>query len=220
MNQEELVGLFREAVRCRACFQDLGVTSARVDLAQPRWVGEEYWSIRPRVAVVMLNPGGGQSYSELTARHLVELLTQFSLGTANVEAVYEQQRVDMPNWGRGGNFLRFYLNGFGLRLRDIAFANIAWCATQGDKYPYPMLRRCYERHTRRLLELLDPNIVLLSGSKTHEFAGPLAGFLPLATIVPTLHYAHRGGARTEAAEFDRVRALLAASRSRFCRSGE
>ena len=72
-----------------------------------------------------------------------------------------------------------------------------------------MLRECFQRFTSRLLDILEPDTVLLSGSKTHTFAHAIKAQRPGAHIVRMLHYAHREGAAAQAAELQRVRAELA-----------
>ena len=114
----------------------------------------------------------------------------------------------MPNWGHG-RFRTFYIEGLGLRLDEIAFANIAWCATSGNRYPQLMLTECFDRFTRRLIELLSPTHVLLSGSKTHAFTSKVRAAAPKADVIEMLHYAHREGHDKEKIELDRVRASLA-----------
>jgi len=47
----------------------------------------------------------------------------------------------------------------GLTLSRIAMANVAWCATDGNRYPPGMLRRCFSRHTAELLQALRPDVM-------------------------------------------------------------
>jgi hypothetical protein len=114
----------------------------------------------------------------------------------------------MPNWGRG-RFISFYLDGLQLRLSHVALANVAWCATSGNKYPESMLNTCFDLHTAKLLSALNPDLVLLSGSKTHNFAAQAHLAIPRAQIVPMLHHAHRKGRAAEVAELERVRNVIA-----------
>src|SRR5262249_38324031 len=77
------------------------------------------------------------------------------------------------NWGiRQGRFMKFYLDGLNLELDEVAFANVAWCSTAGNRYPPDMLKLCFAKHTRQLLKGLDPEVVLLSGSQVHSFPLP------------------------------------------------
>ncbi len=103
----------------------------------------------------------------------------------------------MPEWGRG-RFLPFYKDLLGLpsvnKLLDVAaFANIAWCATRGDRYPGQMLDECYSRHTENLLSVLKPDMVVLSGVPVHAFYTRIERLLPKARIRRAYHYANRRG---------------------------
>jgi hypothetical protein len=165
------------AIKCRDCFLDLGVDSPKIDLAQPRWVGPAYWSANPRVVVVMLNPGAGASRHDSADDKFRNLLHRFSRSLGSIDAIFAHQRKDIASWGRG-RFRAFYLTKLGLDLDTIAFANIAWCATVGNRYPTAMLTRCFSLHTSKLLKALDPGVVLLSGSSTHRFSGAISQLVP------------------------------------------
>ncbi|HEX8846243.1 MAG TPA: hypothetical protein VF791_16465 [Pyrinomonadaceae bacterium] len=85
---------------------------------------------------------------------------------------------------------------------------VAWCATQKNKYPSSMLSRCFSLYTLPLVELLAPDVVLLSGLDTHKFASAIQSQLPDARIITMLHFAHRKGYAAERTELDRVRNLI------------
>ena len=184
------------AMQCRFCFA-LKLRPAFVDLPQPRWIGPDYWITRPRVAVVMLNPGSGTFRSDGADAALRSLLHAFAGGEDRLSEILEHQRRDIPSWGRG-RFARFFLEGARLRLEQLALLNLAWCATQSNEYPPEMLHACFSRHTRRLLQALAPELVILSGSATHSFAEAVRQALPNARTHCTLHYAHRKGRRAQA----------------------
>jgi len=205
----EVDQLTKTAVACNVCFETLGLHRTRVAHAQPRWIGADYWSSDTRVAIVMLNPGSGESRNDRMDVRFNRLLEEYGAGTRPLEDVLAHEREDMPNWGHG-RFLQFYSSHLGLRLDRIAFVNVAWCATKNNVYPDPMLAECFVRHTLPLLRILQPRFVLLSGSKTRPFHAEIAAALPMARLEPMLHYAHREGAAAEAAEMARVKALLQA----------
>ena len=206
--QSEFEALCSRAVGCRRCFDAQSVAASLIDIAQPRWVGPRYESAKRRVVVVMLNPGSGESRRDGADERSRRLIRAFADGSGSLDAVFEHQAADMPNWSRG-RLLRFYIDGLGLPLDEIAFANVAWCATRGNRYPGPMLTRCFERHTWELLTILDPDVVLLSGSATHRFAERTHRLLPDSRVVPMLHYAHREGDAAQKQELERVRRSLA-----------
>ena len=207
MSQSEFEALTVRAVACRTCFHELSVDAALIDVAQPRWVGPEYVSARRRVAIVMLNPGSGESRTDDADDRFRQLMRAFADGSGSLDAVLHHEACYMVNWGRG-RFLPFYVDGLGLQLNAIAFANVAWCATRGNRYPGSMLTTCFERHTWKLLTILDPDVVLLSGSATHRFAKRTRRLLPDSHVVPMLHYAHRKGHSAEARELQRVRSEI------------
>ena len=109
------------------------------------------------------------------------------------------QKKHMREWGTPpGRFLRFYVEGLGLDLDDMALSNIAWCAEADNRYPAAMLNQCYDLHTKRLIEVLQPKVVVLSGHATHRFENQIRDVAPEATTITTLHYAHREGKKREA----------------------
>jgi hypothetical protein len=182
----------KQAVACSACFHRRLAERASVDLAQPRWIGPDYWTADPRTVIVMLNPGSGAFRADGAHDHLRNLLHGFAKGATPLEAVFTHQARDIPHWGRG-RFKAFFLDEVGLQLDRIALVNIALCATKGNTYPPAMLEACFARHTLPLLRLLRPDRIVLSGSDAHPFAERIRAVIPHARVLPTLHYAHRKG---------------------------
>jgi hypothetical protein len=203
----EVEELVRQAVTCNVCFESFDLNRTTVARAQPRWIGADYWHTRPRVAFLLLNPGSGESRSDRMDVRFNRLLEEYAAGARPLEDILAHEREDMPNWGRG-RFLQFYSSHLGLRLDRIAFLNMAWCATKNNAYPDAMLAECFARHTMPLLRILQPDLLLLSGSKTRPFQAEIAAALPAARVEPMLHYAHREGAAAEAAELQRVKLIL------------
>lgn len=216
---KQLESLARTAVKCRACFDQGWVSAPLIDIAQPRWVGPGYWTARQRIAVLALNPGSGKyrenrggTRPETADERARRLLHSFADGTTPLEGIFDHQTQDMPNWGRG-RFKSFFFHRLALDINATAFGNIAWCASQGDKYPPIMLRACFQRHTKELLRILNPHVVILSGDKAHKFRTEVQGLLPTARIECTIHYGHRKGYDREEAEVTRLLAALASGAS-------
>ncbi|MBE0429655.1 MAG: hypothetical protein IBX61_07255 [Thermoleophilia bacterium] len=205
----EFENLCGRAVACRSCFEEGLVAPSLIDLAQPRWVGPKYAAAERRVVAVMLNPGSGESRKDGANERFRKLIRDFANGSGSLDAVLGHQSRDMVNWNRG-RFLPFYTDGLGLRMEAIAFANVAWCGTRGNKYPVPMLEQCFARHTGELIEVLKPDIVLLSGSRTHRFAQQVRQLLPGCRVIPMLHYAHRKGRVAQIRELQRARGQIEA----------
>jgi len=172
----------RAATGCRECFTRREVQAPYINVAQPRWVGPKYWTAPFRVAILMLNPG--QSRRDSGAKEFLRLIHEFRDGTTQLGKILEGQRESMESWGNPpGRFTGFYIDGLGLDFDDIAFANIAWCATASNRYPGTMLDRCFELHTGPLLKILHPTVVLASGSKVQGFGKKIAAILPEATVI-------------------------------------
>jgi hypothetical protein len=208
--EAQFLELATGAVKCRVCFDRFSVQSALVDLAQPRWVGPRYWSSSPRIVVVLVNPGAGDDWADAENQALRQLLGEFAKDRSRLCAVMNHQRRHFPNWGRG-RFWRFYVEGVGLEPDQFALVNIAWCATKGNKYPGTMLNECFTRHTKRLLEILSPELVILAGSAVQSFRLMIAQLLPACLLVDTLHYAHREGASAEADAIHQLRQVVDAA---------
>ena len=202
---------YKAAMDCSVCF---GASSSlhlpTIDLPQPRWVGPGYWDSKPRVLVVMLNPGQGDGPQLEQNLRFRSLLHQYKCGKVGFTNVLEFQREHMRVWGRPqGRFLPFYTTSLGLDIDSLSFINIALCATQKNQYPQPMLNHCFETHTASIACKLQPHVVLLSGAATHSFAANFLQRLPATKVVPMLHYAHRKGRKVEADQLAHIRDFLA-----------
>src|SRR5437016_6005197 len=197
--------LCRRASACRQCFTNIrSLKAPTIDIAQPRWVGRKYRRTRPRVLVLMLNPGSGESRTDSADCKARRLIRAFAAGECTLRDVLGHIQADAKNWGRG-RFIDFYSTDLGLNFERLAFANVAWCSTRGNHYPPEMLHTCFTRHTSELLQILRPDIVLLSGASVRRFAKKINKLLPSATIITTFHFAHRKGKQAWLTEAARVR---------------
>lgn len=202
--------LCREATKCRTCFDHNAVNAPMIDIAQPRWIGDGYWASSPRICVMMPHPSVGNDHNVSANVRMQSLLQRFSSDEARLDDVFRLQRADFQNWGNPtGRFLNFFRN-FGLDIDRIALANVAWCATVNNRHPRHMLDTCMGRWTGRLVSLLEPDVVMLSGSKTHVYGDQVSHLTPRACIFRTLHFAHRKGDAEEAIEAQRFRDFLVA----------
>ena len=207
---EEVDGIFKEAMNCRRCFDEGVGRPAFIDLAQPRWIGPNYWSSEPKILLVLLNPGAGNTRSKREKnRALREIFLKYRDGKIGLLDLLCFQKEHMREWGTPpGRFLRFYVEGIRLDLKDMALSNIAWCAEAHNRYPAAMLNQCYDLYTKRLIAALQPRVVVLSGHGTHRFESQIKKVAPEITIITTLHYAHREGNKREALELEEVRSRL------------
>jgi hypothetical protein len=188
---KEIEALARCAADCRYCFQRRLVDHALIKVAQPPWIGLDYLAANPRVGVVNINPGAGTTVDFEVHRARADLINAFAQRKMSLREVLKEQRKDMARWGRD-RYIRF-LNDRNLELDGIAIVNLAWCATQGNKHPQPMLRACLERHTGSALEHLAPHGIILCGNRVQALKDDLQRLLPTTPLHPTLHYAHRNG---------------------------
>jgi hypothetical protein len=207
--------LCRRAVRCRLCFQNrrLGLTAPTIDIAQPRWVGSKYWNAKRRVLILMLNPGSGDSRLDDADSNARRLIRAFARGRGTLRRVLDHFEKDAANWGKG-RFLDFYGADLGLDVEELAFANVAWCATRKNRYPATMLDTCFRRHTSKLLQILNPNVVLMSGTAVHKFRDQIRTVVPRAKLVSTFHFAHRKGKEAWRKEAVRVRQQIRSCKGR------
>jgi len=205
----ELGELSREACRCRYCFDHLGLKAPTIAIAQPRWVGPHYWESGKKILVVLLNPGSGESRKDGADERMYQKLLAFrDSQDVTLNEIFSDQLADMRNWGRG-RFWRYFIDGIDLKINEVAFANVSWCATSGNMYPLPMLSQCFDRFRSRLAQILSPDIVLLCGSNTHRFKDKFESMLSNVKVFPILHYAHREGRQVEEQEIQRIRKFLA-----------
>jgi hypothetical protein len=60
-SKKQFEKLCHDAVQCRDCFnlKKLNLESPDFNVAQPRWVGPNYRAAKPRILIMMLNPGAG-----------------------------------------------------------------------------------------------------------------------------------------------------------------
>lgn len=190
----------REAQGCDDCFlSDRTLARPVLDSPQGRWIGRRYFSSSPRIALLLVNPGGGNSDGPFFRREAT-LFRQF-MERGDYAALEQHFERELK---RGVKWLAWYRDVLGLHHDEIAQLNVAWCGTRENRYPPAMLSHCFRKHTSDLLKLLDPDVVLLSGSAIHRFSPSIHRLLPRAKIVPTLHYANRKSKEAERAEAERV----------------
>jgi hypothetical protein len=211
--KQEFENLARTATRCRECFRCPEIAAPDIDVAQPRWVGQKYWESSFRVAILMINPAATNSAS---AKAFRQLIREFREGKTELDRIMDRQRRGME---ANGQFRRFYVHALGLEFDDIAFANVAWCATAANNYPGWMLRKCFALHTGKLAQILRPDVVLASGRPVHAFARSVCDLLPSTRIIKMLHYRHREGRAAQQQELMRVRLALKTARTECRRAG-
>jgi hypothetical protein len=201
--QQQLEQLFRVAIRCNECFEDGQLGRGYIKVAQPRLIGKNYWTCPRKILVLMINPGEGRDDKGHDRGD--EQIREFGSGRNILDEIFQSQRKDLPNWGK---FMPFYSGSLGLCVDELALANVAWCSTMGNKYPASMLDKCFIRHTEPLVRLLNPDVILLSGTNIHRFGTNLEHAAPKVRVILTPHYSHREGREYEQRHARRIRAEL------------
>ncbi len=198
MAMQQALNVMQNASGCGECFKlESTLTRCQSDQPKPRWIGSLYWNSRPRLVLVLINPGTSLDESVLR-REKVAFESFYATGMYT--PVYEYFRFRRERESllpRNRHFIKVYEDVFGIDFERIALINVAWCPTLGDKYPKWMLDKCMRLHTLSLLHALEPDAVLLSGKKTHVYQSLLEAELPKARIRPTYHFA-RGVLRSKA----------------------
>lgn len=181
------------------------LTRSKVDIAQPRWIGPRYYTAKPKILIVLINPGAGATRRDDQDLKFNTILREYNAGGIGIHPVFDHIRGDMVNWGK---LLSFCIRGFGLDLDEIAFANIAWSGEAANQHPSRMLDKCFNRHTQILLKILSPTLVILGGGDAARFKPRIETLLPNTKLVCVLHYAHREGKAAQSEDEARVRNLL------------
>jgi len=213
VKRNKVDNIFKKAMDCHTCFDNGVAERALIDLAQPRWIGRRYFNVHPKVIIVTLNPGAGNSPEkrELNSSFL-QILRDYKNDKKSLQELFDFQGNYIPKWGNpSGKFLKFYTK-MGLEMENIVLANVAWCADAKNKWSTKMLATCFNKHTKELIEIINPDIAILSGSGTHKFDKKIKDALPTWNIIKTLHYAHREGKTREKEELERVKEEI----SKYC----
>jgi hypothetical protein len=117
------VAAMQGADGCEDCFRmGLGLARSLCDAPQPRWIGKRYFATSPRVAVVLINPGGGGPSADPALAREADLFRDFHR-TGDYERVRDYFTAAIS---RGDRWLSWYRDTFGLNHDEIAQLNIAW----------------------------------------------------------------------------------------------
>ncbi len=193
-------------------------------MPQLRWVGREYASSSPRVVVVLENPGTGDYHGAAPSSRMRGYLQGIEPGNTMLQGLMDWMLPDMANWvcrfDPSFTMMTFYtaFADLGLTEDTIAFVNLALCGarrktdngTQNVVEP-SMLNNCMEHHSMRILQALDPQVVLLGGTKVANRQRRIQRHCPHATFIPVPHYAFR------ASGLDGAREKLANARNAISR---
>jgi len=209
--------IFCKSMRCRKCFDQKLADSALIDVAQPRWIGPRYFKAPKKILIITQYPGVGTPKKQQADDEFSKILHEYKDGTKTRQALFTFQKHSIPKWGRTkkgetkGSFFKFYMDGMELCLDEVAFVNIAWCATDNEnKHPAKMLSQCFTINTRELIKVIKPDVAILSGKNIHKYYSHIEAILPTCHVVQTWNYAHRKRLDDERIELQRVRKEIAA----------
>ncbi len=176
MSEPEAIEAMRSAECCNLCFQKTpGIRRPARGLQKPkpRWIGKDYWTKRPRIVFILIQPGSANdkpdSFHEREATAFSEFYRNGCYDT--VQNYLHGRYFDQKSGDEKTKSLVWYEDIFGVNFEEIALVNMAWCATYNDliasgsdkELLHFMLKTCFENHTRSLVEALEPDAVILSG---------------------------------------------------------
>ncbi|MEM7680636.1 MAG: hypothetical protein AAF288_01635 [Planctomycetota bacterium] len=184
--------LAHRAVECDHCFRPerqaewgrVAVRPAAGADTVPKlpYVGKRYGDAAPRVLVMMLNPGGKPAAHKPQRSRLGADFRD--AGISYPQYVEGLARL-VPQWGFGA--VVRWLKMIGLRPDEVCWLNVALCGVAGDDYFPELFATCFEKHTRRMIRAITPDVVLLCGkTKLKPFVKPIADLGPQVCL--TSHY--------------------------------
>lgn len=211
--------IYKSAIKCNDCFGDKKYRIQRglVSKAQPRWIGENYFSSNKRVVMVAINPGNvgnKSSHGKMkAAKDFQDKIIKFSKDNSKWHELMSFINEDMANWGNG-RYKNFYFDLMKLKVDEVALMNMMLCSATpvgGTKNAYSKqtLENCYNRFTRSIILELNPNFIILSGSLVNnamkKFKDDLLKDLPNTKIINTFHYRPQNPKDWKRADDDAIR---------------
>ena len=211
---EEMKKKYEQAISCDSCFTGTKLSRGKVSRAQPRWIGENYFQAEKKICVLMINPGDvgpKAKYSQIkSSKEFESLIEGFKDDLVSWEDLMIFILMDMHNWGQGGKYMKLYFDHLKLPLKEIAFLNIMLCSAKKldprgqykNFYNQQTMRNCFNLHTHSMLEQLNPDVCILSGTAVWEFArrNDLRSLFPNCEFKELGHYAARGNDWNKAVE--------------------
>ena len=206
----KVIETYQRASKCNQCFDELDTDLSRglIPYAQPRWIGNQYFNAHTRVCILAINPGKvGTNNNRINASNkFTKEIKSLQKNTGAWDSVMDFISRDMPFWGRG-RYYDFYFKRMGLDPDKTALMNMMLCSSESNSYSSLSLSNCFKKYTLSILQELNPDLLIVSGSKTSsvfsKFSEDIGSQLPNMEIIKCFHYAARGG--------DRIRANIMAN---------
>jgi len=197
---------YKKAIDCNDCFKNLDIKRGKVESAQPRWIGENYFNARQKICILMINPGDvgpKAEYSQIKSSNEFQALIEgFKDDLVSWDDLMHFILMDMHHWGQGGKYMKLYFDHLKLPLKEIAFLNTMLCSAKKldprgqykNFYNQQTMRNCFDLHTYSMLEQLNPDVCILSGTAVWKFAksNDLRSLFPNCEFKELGHYAARG----------------------------
>ena len=219
--------IYSEAAKCEDCFESGELSRGSDSIikhAQPRWIGPDYFTSDKRYCVVLINPGKvGQHSSNYVARekekNFQEVLVDLRDGRYRWHDISILFCDSMSHW-KGSvwkkgytkktklNFAWWYFGELGIPIRNSAIVNILLCYTEPKpavftkKQKEDFFDNCYKRHTRNLLQQLNPTHLFLNKTLVSDrLFDQLQEDLPSVSeknVNVIYHYAHKPSSAKDA----------------------
>lgn len=163
-----IVHIYKQSSECNQCFdKDKTLKRDKIFGGQPRWVGSKYFNQEfknPRTVILLRSPGllgKSTSFSINRYKALLRDLEQLK----SWEEMMKMIDADSSNWG---NFDEVYKERMELDLDFSAFLNIGLCSGFNAEISAAKtkdhLKHCFNMHSRKILEYLQPQVLILSGA--------------------------------------------------------
>ena len=173
-----------KTLSCRECCLPKGF------IPQIRPVGLDY--DRGNIVFMQINPGqiGRLTEKQIKERYKTErnrVIARLKHKTSNHLMDLQKQFLSKPNnltwkilceaYGKACSDVWGWLPGsygktiekHGVNLNEIAVVNIAQCPVPDDNYGNHFLLKCWSKRTKRLLEILEPRIIVAQGKTVLRF---------------------------------------------------
>jgi len=173
----KLIELHQEAANCNACFKKYKNLKNQIVVkgAQPRNIGEDYFSQKVRVCLILINPASRNTKSDGGWGNYLNPFKQSKTLKERKDTWNKLQlfiEKEEPKWGKKGTWEKLYYQSLGLSKSEIAMVNIMMCAEDNNKYnTQPTLDECFfeQKKSQKIIKVLKPHKLVLSGGKPIEF---------------------------------------------------
>ena len=184
----KIIKTYQEASKCNQCFDELDTNLSRglIPYAQPRWIGNQYFNAHTRVCILAINPSNvGTNNNRINASNkFTKAIKSLQINTKAWDSVMNFISRDMPFWGRG-RYYDFYFKRMGLDTDKTALMNMMLCSSESNSYSSLSLSNCFKKYTLSILQELNPDVLILSGTKIISLF-PGSRLSELKTLLPIL----------------------------------